>query len=378
MKRLSSYRSGDRAEEFGVYLMKKFCAVAPVPRQEDFGLFDAVATLLRKDGKLLHAEDSFLVQFKSWSTRKVEYKSSERFNALLNQELALFIVLVNVLRADIKLYSVAAALAHPNINEAKGLVVYLKSAKKKQSGLDEEGILHFYLRYPALYLRMTDLEDPAATEAEKAYTVMKKWLELDRENRRYRLMGRLIRIDRQTNEVPSKDGTSFQWHPDRSEIALTEVVPVVEGLCMVAMHELELAVPMLQILSWMRSRGIDPDPMGLFHLLMRQSIINNQMCEELAVNDRADLAVSFYFVKNEPSSYEFFEYVGALPCSFHGTKHRCSNPDDFRALGFEVEIDPETQKLIKIDLGEGRLAQLKCELLGVSNDVFLLRLLHQA
>jgi hypothetical protein len=74
--------------------------------------------------------------------------------------------------------------------------------------------------------------------------------------------------------------------------------------------------------------------------------------------------------------YVFSEFVGS-PTDCTQKRHRCSNPEDVQALGFEAEIDPETQKLIKIDLGEGRLEQLKCEIIGKSNDVFLLRLLHQ-
>jgi hypothetical protein len=65
-KRIRNYRTGDRAEDLGIFLLKAFCAMAPIPRQEDFGLADAVATLLRSDGRFWYAEDSFLVQLKSY------------------------------------------------------------------------------------------------------------------------------------------------------------------------------------------------------------------------------------------------------------------------------------------------------------------------
>ena len=52
-KRIRNYRTGDRAEDLGIFLFKAFCAIAPIPRQEDFGLADAVATLLRSEGKVL-------------------------------------------------------------------------------------------------------------------------------------------------------------------------------------------------------------------------------------------------------------------------------------------------------------------------------------
>jgi hypothetical protein len=100
MKRIVNYRFGDRAEGLGIVLMQMFCAIAPVPRQEDFGIVDAVATLLRRDGRLVYAEDSFSVQFKSRTERVVKYVG-ERFDALLNQELGLFIAQVDLSRADI-------------------------------------------------------------------------------------------------------------------------------------------------------------------------------------------------------------------------------------------------------------------------------------
>jgi len=56
-------REGHRAEALGVELLRALCAVAPVPQSEDIG-FDAVATVLRLDGRFLTAEHSFCVQTK--------------------------------------------------------------------------------------------------------------------------------------------------------------------------------------------------------------------------------------------------------------------------------------------------------------------------
>ena len=46
--RLTSFRSGDLAEDLGIFLLKGVAVVAEVECQEDVGL-DAVATLLRPD-----------------------------------------------------------------------------------------------------------------------------------------------------------------------------------------------------------------------------------------------------------------------------------------------------------------------------------------
>jgi len=69
-------RGGHRAEGLGVDLLRAFCAVAPVPQTEDVG-FDAVATVLRVDGRFLMAEQSFCVQFKARSVRTIPYDQAE-------------------------------------------------------------------------------------------------------------------------------------------------------------------------------------------------------------------------------------------------------------------------------------------------------------
>ena len=164
MKRLANYRCGDRAELFGA-----------VPRQEDFRIVDAVATILRPDGRYLSAEDSFAVQFKSRTERHLEYLN-ERFDALLHQELGVFIARVDLRRADVKVYSVGAALLHPNINDMKGLVAYLDARPMSF----EDGVLHASLDPPVLHLNSCDLGNK--DQQEHADSVMKRWLELDRWN----------------------------------------------------------------------------------------------------------------------------------------------------------------------------------------------------
>jgi hypothetical protein len=366
MARIRNYRSGDRAEELGIVLMQMFCAVAPVPRQEDFGIVDAVATLLRRDKRLLYAEDSFSVQFKSRTEREVKYLG-ERFDAVLSQELGLFIAQVDLSLADIKLYSVGAALSHPNINDLKGLVVHLDPIPSRVV----EGVLHASACDPILHWSTADLTK-SGSEA-NAYQVMKKWLELDRWNRRCRKMGLQTQIDWRTNEVPSQGATSLLWNPRRTEATLAEIVPAVQLLGGLAMTEPELAVPVLQLISWMRKRGIDPDPTGAIGLGVCFNRTRDQMREELTKNDRAAIAVSIELVANEPGCYVFWECTGGLNGPWTRQKHQCSTLDEIQALGFEPQIDPDTQQLATIGLGKKWLASRNCELVGMCNSVFLLQ-----
>lgn len=180
-KRIANYRSSDRAEALGVVLLQLFTAVAPVPRQEDFGIVDAVATLLRRDGRFVHAEDSSLLQFKSRTEKNVKFLG-DRVKALVDQELPLFIARVDLTKAELSLYSVGVVLAHPNINDVKGLVVYFDAVRQEIGEILSTSLGPPVLRWSTAELANRDFETTA-------YTIMREWLEFDRWNRRHRRMG---------------------------------------------------------------------------------------------------------------------------------------------------------------------------------------------
>ena len=117
-KRIRNYRTGDRAEDFGIFLLRAFCAVAPIPRQEDFGLADAVATLLRPEGRFWYAEDSFLVQFKSRTEKKVTLEGPV-FERWLAQDLSILVGRVNLIENTIELFTVGAALFDRRLSEGR-------------------------------------------------------------------------------------------------------------------------------------------------------------------------------------------------------------------------------------------------------------------
>jgi hypothetical protein len=118
-KRNRNYRTGDRAEDLGIFLLKAFCAVAPIPRQEDFGLADGVATLLRSEGRFWYAEDSFLVQLKSRTEKNMTLEGPV-FERWLAQDLSIFVGQVNLIKGSIKLFTLGTALFDPRVHEAKG------------------------------------------------------------------------------------------------------------------------------------------------------------------------------------------------------------------------------------------------------------------
>jgi hypothetical protein len=164
-------------------------------------------------------------------------------------------------------------------------VVYLDPVPSRV----DEDVLHVSICDSILHWSAADLTKSASEL--NAYQVMKKWLELDRWNRRYRKMGLQNQIHWRTNQVPSQGGTTLLWNPHRAEIALAEVIPAVQLVGMLAINEPGLAVPVSHLISSMRARGIDPDPEGTIGLVLRFNSSRDHLREELADHDSADVAV---------------------------------------------------------------------------------------
>lgn len=366
MSKIANYRSGDRAESLGITLLQSFCAVAPVPRQEDFGIVDAVATILRRDGRMLSAEDSFQVQFKSRTVTEVEYLD-ERFDALLQQELGLFIASVDLRIAEMTLFSIGSALLHPNIHDMKGVIVYLGPHETTMT----DGILRVSLGPPVLRLSSANLDDRVSQDL--AFAVVKKWLEFDRWNRRYRRMGVQFQIQWQTNELPSQGTSTIMWSPKRAITALTEVVPAIQLIGSLAMDNWKLTNPLMEIISWMRSHGVDPDPTGMIGLSVWLNVSKEEMQQLLEQEKSANAIIRIHVVTNEPGRYVFWQYSCGRTAGSSAEKHECSNSDEFLELGFQVEIDESTRKLVEIGLSDRWLKKRHLELIDSRGDMFLLR-----
>jgi hypothetical protein len=147
--------------------------VAPIPRQEDFGLADAVATLLRSEGRFWYAEDSFLVQFKSRTEKKLTLKGPV-FVRWLAQDHSVFVGRVNLVEDTIELFTLGTALLDRRVHEARSLVLWLMKGKE---GL-HDGVLHLKLVKPILKLSVADTENAVFTD--RAYGILKKWLRQER------------------------------------------------------------------------------------------------------------------------------------------------------------------------------------------------------
>jgi hypothetical protein len=334
MRRIKNFRAGDRAEKFGIFLLQAFCAVAEVPRPEDFGLMDAVATLLREDGKFLYAEDSFLVQLKSRTEKKIEYLG-DAFKALKQQDLPVFVAHVDLTKSSVELYTLGEALAHPNINDIRGLVFHLKPRKGCPLGFVDD-VIHVPLIKPILRWSTQDTENRAFTD--KAYAVLKSLLALERWNRRYRAAGLSRQICWETNEVPTAGGQTYSWNPARGQESLGELVPLVSMLNSHAMQHAELREPLLAIVNWLQAHGIQADPNGSVSLTLQMSDSRDRMQRALNDNPGADVAFTFWLQATRPDFLNFWLF--GLDRKGTGSGNRCAGSlQAIRELGFVAEQD---------------------------------------
>lgn len=244
-KRIRNYRSGDRAEDFGIFLLKSFCAVAPIPRQEDFGLADAVATLLRPEGKFWYAEDSFLVQFKS-RTEKAMKLRGPAFARWVAQDLSIFIGRVDLNENTIELFTLGTALFDSQLHDAEGLVAWLMGGKE---GLHEE-MLHLKLERPILKWSVADTEDCGFID--RTYAILKEWVRLERWNRRYFRAGVAREIVWDPNEMPEVGKVVHTWTPDRGREALADIEPLVHLIGLHARQHPELWARVYEIKDALR------------------------------------------------------------------------------------------------------------------------------
>lgn len=108
-KRERNFRQGDIAEGMGLELLRRISLVAPVPRSEDVGV-DAVCTLLRPDDRYLYAENTFAVQVKAASKRRLDLDNGT-WRWMREFDLPFYWLSVDLQRATAALYSFVNAFA---------------------------------------------------------------------------------------------------------------------------------------------------------------------------------------------------------------------------------------------------------------------------
>jgi hypothetical protein len=179
----ANFRNANIAEELAILLFKPFCAIATVLRQEDYGI-DFIGTLLRKNGKVLSAEDSFIAQIKVYSSPVFQF-AGEGVDWLRNLKLPYFPVLVNLKESSVSIYSLNQWL-HPiftSVVQKFNFVV--ENDYNEGDGLDD-----FNLGNPIMEWSINDIihKDFHAW----AHNVFKRFVEIESKNFQF---GRLWRFE---------------------------------------------------------------------------------------------------------------------------------------------------------------------------------------
>ncbi len=329
-KRNRNYRSGDRAEDLGIFLLKAFCAVAPIPRQEDFGLADAVATLLRSEGKFWYAEDSFLVQFKSRTEKNLPLKGPV-FVRWLAQDLSILVGRVNLLTDSVELFTAGTALFDRRVNEAKGLLLWLKSGKE---GLHDE-ILHLKLLKPILKLSVAETENSGFTD--RTYGILKEWLRLERWNRRYFRAGVAREILWETNEMPEAGGIVHTWTPAHGREALEDIEPLVQLLGVHSRHHPELWTRLHEVEATLRGTNDLGMPAGMWPFL-QLSEDSSRLAEILNQHPTADVVATIQVRSWDAQGANFWIHLRGQ--NNVGNSHRYEGTwEELKQKGFHFVIE---------------------------------------
>ncbi len=329
-KRIRNYRSGDRAEDLGIFLLKAFCAVAPIPRQEDFGLADAVATLLRPEGKFWYAEDSFLVQFKSRTEEQVEL-TGPVFDRWLTQDLSVLVGRVNLLEDTIELFTLGTTLFDRRVHDANGLVVWLIDGEE---GL-RDGVLHLKLEKPVLKWSVSDTEDSDFTD--RSYGILKHWLGLERWNRRYFRAGVAREILWETNRMPEVGQVVHTWTPTHGQIALAEIAPLVELLGLHCRRHPELWSRVHAVEEMLRGRDNSSMLAGLGPY-QRMFDATSRLSDIAKEHPTADAVVIVQLLHIDAEGANFWIYSHGRDGNGGGHRHE-GTWEELRQKGFDCEIE---------------------------------------
>ena len=329
-KRIRNYRTGDRAEDLGIFLLKAFCAVAPIPRQEDFGLADAVATLLRSEGRFWYAEDSFLVQLKSRTEKNMTLEGPV-FERWLAQDLSILVGQVSLIKGSIKLFTLGTALFDPHVHEAKGLVAWLRGGKE---GL-HEGLLHLKLVKPILKWSVADTENSVFTD--QTYGILKQWLRLERWNRRYFRAGVAREILWETNMMPGAGGVVHTWTPAHGHEALADIEPLVHLLGLHSRRHPELWTRVREVEAALRGADDRSIAAGLWPFLQMTDDLS-RLAAILAQHPTADMVMTIQILSWDAERANFWIHLHGRGNA--GNSHRHEGTwEELKQKGFHFVIE---------------------------------------
>jgi len=206
-KRGKNFRSGDLAEQLGIYLLQSVALVAPIPRTEDVGI-DVVCTLISDYNQFSYlAEDSFYVQVKSNGVKEIEYSDIE-VDWLTNLKLPFFIAVVDKLKTKVSLYTCKRLYDAIAVKKDRSSIHLILADNEADNVFDlvEEKETDIYLGIPIVEWSIADLMNKELNVKTLFFNIMKEHVRIIHEAMELYVLGCGMSYVWKTNEIPEKIG----------------------------------------------------------------------------------------------------------------------------------------------------------------------------
>lgn len=206
-RRGKNFRSGDLAEQLGLYLLQSVALVAPVPRTEDIGI-DVVCTLISEYGQYSYlAEDSFYVQIKSGSVREIEY-SDVGVQWLTNLKLPLFVAVVDKAETKVSIYTCKRLYDAIALKKDRKEIKLILTENKNENIFDlvDEEQTDIFLGPPIVEWKLSNLMNEETKIKTLFFYVMKEHIRIIHEAMELYTIGCGTSYVWKTNEMPERIG----------------------------------------------------------------------------------------------------------------------------------------------------------------------------
>jgi len=175
------FRVGDNAERLCEFVISSLAFTSKVPRTEDVG-HDFLCSLAEREGNMFKAGPLFTVQAKNKRERIIFGKEYE-LKWITSQENPFFLCIANLSSLSVEFYTTWSLLIGIVHKSAKRIVLIpgsesdLYKAPETEEDLSEQRIC---LGKPILNISAKELADDEAVS--KYATILRQWIDIDREN----------------------------------------------------------------------------------------------------------------------------------------------------------------------------------------------------
>lgn len=257
----ANFRSANIAEGLAIQMLRPFAAVAPIPREEDYGI-DLIGTLMRRSGRVYVAEDSFAVQIKTLTAAEFPV-SCDGIRWLRELDMPYFPVVADLGRARLSLFTINHHRCAFALHSLVSNIVFT---------VDGDGLDDFPLGDPLLTWTLEEAAHPEF--ATWAYSVLKPAIQVEAWNQRYAPARSIRFLEYETQLFSNRNNDGIATHPPSAgnllhippgdgkfiQDAVARILePFAGWISNTGKHD-HLGDELLKIRASFRRLGLDPDP----------------------------------------------------------------------------------------------------------------------